>query len=195
MKKNVLLFILLLPAFSKAQDKKPCTFLFSLTQNATSLPTVDFTPIHPGFQIGIAKNWKEKGRFTLTQNFRLGYMYQRLVHHIIPIYTELGYKYRFPFGLGIAAYINAGYAHTFTDVAIFKLNENGEYVKTGRAGKAHVMFGYSAIVSYEMNKGGKIAFTPFIQHQFWMMAPFVKKYVPILPNSTFHIGTYFTINK
>lgn len=116
------------------------------------------------------------------------------MHHGIPLYTQLGYKYRFYKNFRIAAYLDAGYMHTFSDIGIYKLNGNGEYERTGRAGKAHAMFGYSLTLSYTFT-GSKATITPFIQHQFWMMTPFVKTYVPMLPNSAFHVGAYFSINK
>jgi hypothetical protein len=169
------------------------TFLISAGNNAVSMPAVKFNPMHPSFQVGMEKVWTEK-KFSLVQNFRAGYLYQRLAHHAIPVYTELGYRYTFKFGLSLAAYLDAGYVHTFSAMPVYKLNDNGEYKRTARAGKAHAMFGYSVIAAYKL-KGKKIQFTPFIQHQFWMMTPFVKSYVPLLPNSTLHIGTYFTINR
>lgn len=193
MKRTILLLLLLLPVLCFSQDK-PCTYLVSVYSNAVSLPAVKFSPLHPGIQVGFEKIWKEKKRFTLAQNFRLGYFYQRLVHHGIPLYTQIGYKYRVYKKLNLAAFADAGYIHTFGDNPTYKLNSDGEYVRTARAGKAHITFGYSIMASWAFScKHSTI--TPFIQHQFWMMTPFVKSYVPLMPNSAFHAGVYFTINK
>lgn len=185
--------VLIINALSGFSQTRQNTFLISTGNNAISMPAFKFNPLRPSFQVGFEKVWTQK-KFSLVQNFRAGYFYQRLVHHGVPIYTQLGYRYTFKFGLQVAAYLDAGYIHTFTDVQVYKLNSNGEYERAERAGRAHAMFGYSVLLSYPF-KGKKIAFTPFIQHQFWMMTPFVKSYVPLLPNSAVHIGTYFTLNR
>lgn len=167
--------------------------MVAVGNNAVSMPSVKFSPIHPSFQVGYSKIWKDK-KFSLVQNFRVGYFYQRLAHHAIPLYTQIGYRYTFKFGLQVEAFLDAGYLHTFNDVDVYKLDNNGEYKRTNKAGKAHAMVGYSVMVGYKF-KGEKISFNPFVQHQFFMVTPFVKSYVPLLPNSTIHIGTYFTINR
>lgn len=194
MKKIYLLLIALAAVIQLPGQSSSRTYLVSAYNNAVSLPAVKLNPLHPGIQVGFEKIWKGGPYLTLAQNFRLGYFYQRLVHHGIPLYTQLGYKYRFYKTFRIAAYLDAGYIHTFSDIGIYKLNSDGEYEKTGRAGKAHAMFGYSLTLSYSF-RCAKSTITPFIQHQFWMMTPFVKTYVPMLPNSAFHAGAYFTINK
>ncbi len=168
------------------------TFLVSAGNNSVALiPTTK--PLHPSFQVGYEKVWKDK-KFSLVQNFRVGYYYQRLVHHAVPIYTQIGYRYKTKIGLQIATYLDAGYLHTFSAIDVYKLNSNGEYEQTARAGRAHAMFGLSSILSYPI-KGNKISFTPFVHYQFFMITPFVKNYVPLLPNTSLNIGTYFTINR
>ena len=193
MKKIYLLFLSLLVSVYCIAQQKSLTCIVSIYNNAVAMPAVKFSPLHPGIQAGFEKIWKEKGRFSLAQNFRAGYFYQRLVHHGIPIYTQLGYKYRIYKQLRIAAYIDGGYIHTFGDNPVYKLNDEGEYVRTARAGKAHVTFGYSVTAGWAF-ACKKTTITPFIQHQYWMMTTFVKSYVPLMPNSAFHVGAYFTTN-
>lgn len=187
----IICLTLLFPLVLSAQTK-PYTFLVSAGNNSVAfLPTTN--PLHSSFQIGYEKVWKDN-TFSLVQNFRVGYYYQRLVHHAVPVYTQLGYRYSTKIGLQMAAYIDAGYLHTFSDVDVYKLNSNGEYERTKRAGRAHAMFGLSGILSYAI-KGNKVSFSPFIHYQFFMMTPFVKSYVPLLPNTSLSIGTYFTLNR
>lgn len=187
----ILLLGLLFPIGLNAQTGSH-TFLISAGNNSVAFaPTTQ--PLHPSFQIGYEKVWKDK-KFSLVQNFRVGYYHQRLVHHAIPIYTQLGYRYKTKIGLQIAAYLDAGYLHTFSDIDVYKLNSNGEYERAARAGKAHAMFGLSSVLSYAI-KGNKVSFTPFVHYQFFMMTPFVKSYVPLLPNTSLSIGTYLTINR
>lgn len=60
MKKIYLLLAVLALSLQLAAQKPPCTYLVGVYNNAVSLPSVKFNPLHPGIQVGFEKVWKEK---------------------------------------------------------------------------------------------------------------------------------------
>ncbi|WMJ74768.1 hypothetical protein RCC89_16560 [Cytophagaceae bacterium ABcell3] len=168
--------------------------MLSLFNNATALPFtgtagVIHTPLHPGFSIGTLHYWLEREKVSIYQTFRLGYFYHRFSQHAVQLYTEPSFRFKIVGGLGLNTRIGAGYLHSWPDTEVFVL-ENGEYRKQTNLGRPQIMGSFSFGPEYDFEAQG---LKVFIDYQFWVQAPFVRQYVPVLPNSAIHIGIVYNI--
>jgi len=196
------LFILLLFCSvlnSQAQDKCKFAFISSVFSNSTALPQNGLpgtlhAPLHPGLTIGLVKDYKKTEKHQLYQTYRLGYFHQRYVQNAIQLYSEFGYRYTFKNGFGLFSQLGAGYVHSFQDQQKFILKD-GEYKKQFPIGRPQFMISFAPGLSYDLEKKCGTPLQLFINYQIWFQLPFVRQYVPILPNSSFHIGAIFSLNK
>jgi hypothetical protein len=200
MRKLYLLLLLLFPLFrSYAQEKGHCSVLASFFSNATALPGQGLpgtlhAPLHPGFTIGMVKDYKKTEKHQFYQTYRLGFFYQRYVQSAIQLYSEFGYRFSFKNGFGLFSQLGAGYVHSFQDQQKFIL-KNGEYKKQFPIGRPQFMISFTPGLSYDLEKKCGTPLLFFINYQIWFQLPFVRQYVPVLPNSALHIGAAFSLNK
>lgn len=169
----------------------------SLQNNAVAMPFsgtagVIHQPFHPGFRLGAGYRLKEKNRHCFNQIVWLGYIRQRLIHHLIPVCTETEWQYRIAGRLHSQAGLSAGYVHVFqtSENPSWRLGSGGSYEPAGRAGKGRFTGGLSLGFGYRI-VAGKGTLTPSLSYQFWVLAPFVNSYVPVLPNALLQAGIRF----
>lgn len=211
MQKKLLLFLFLsirLSAYS--QDSTAYRILpvsISVFNNQTTLPVgmklgITESPVHPGISIGTSYLWQDKSRHLLQQTATLGYYYHRYSQHGIQLYTELQCRYTRLKWLQPEAGAGLGYLHAISDLEQFKLNSSGEYEKKRNFGRPQVMVSTHIGLFIPLKKNtANTACTMcrnsatyavqngvFVRYQFWLQAPFVKNYVPMLPNTALHIG-------
>ena len=181
-----------------AQEVKEIPFTFSLTNTSTSLPTssifgINNFPIHPGITIGSYTVLKESEKSKLIQNYKIGYFYHRLSQQAIQLYTETEYQTKLFKSISGNIDLGVGYLHSFNEREQFELNDNGDYVKKKNFGKAQLMFGTSFGLSYSFLNENCLLSRVFINSQFWFQTPFVKSYVPLLPQTTLYLGVELPI--
>ncbi len=181
-------FILAYLVYSRAGAQGQVSISFF--NHATTLPPKGFSgPLHPGIDFGISTGLKQKEKSLSFFHWKLGYYYHRLVHQGIQLYGEYHKQYKLAgrFGLGWSG--GLGYLHTIELHEKFKLREDGTYARTGRLGKPHAQASLSLNAHYRLDR-----LIPFIEYRVRMVSPFVNKYVPLLPSTSLHIGTYININ-
>jgi hypothetical protein len=196
---TILLFTLLhFSLITKAQQQ--LTYNISLVNNAVAMPFsgkagIIHQPIHFGVRGGAAITLKESEKYRWMQHAHLGYVHQRLIHHVAQLYGENEIDYKLWKSLRGKAGINLGYAHLINtkNTAVYKLNNEGKYERTLRGGVPRFMGGVGFGLGYDISTE-KMRIQPFFQYQFWVVAPFVKSYVPVLPNAALLVGTSFSLN-
>lgn len=141
---------------------------------------------HPGFEIGYGFNWKTKNKHDWYQEIKAGYFYHRFVQHGIPIYTNVGYRYKFSKNWSAQSAIGAGYFHSIPATDQFELQDDGNYKKKKSLGRIQAMAVFNLGVGYTFP--GKVPMKIFTTYQQQIQTPFVKSYVPILPYNTLLIG-------
>ncbi|MBX7204346.1 MAG: hypothetical protein K1X81_02875 [Bacteroidia bacterium] len=212
-------FIFLLWQTLPAQDStryRLFPFSVSIFNNQTSLPVgmklgMTQSPVHPGICFSYLRTWQNEARHEWQQSFKLGYYYHQYSQHGIQLYTEMCYRYK-PFKwLYPEAGLGAGYLHAISDLQQFELNSNGQYEKKKSIGRPQCMISTFIGLSVPLHKKtkpteptctacrkGNYSMPPnriFITYQLWMQMPFVKNYVPLLPNTALHIGYAFTLKQ
>ena len=184
---------------SQAQEKRNCTLMASVFSNATSLPGHGLpgalhSPLHPGFTMGLSKDYKKTEKHQLYQTYRLGYFYQRYVQHAIQLYSESGYRFSFKNGFGLSSQLGAGYVHSFQDQQKFILKDGG-YKKQFPVGRPQFMVSFAPGLSFDLEKKCGTPLLLFVNYQIWFQLPFVRQYVPVLPNASLHVGALISLNK
>ena len=193
--KHLIIFSLLLSLSAQvlAQKKKQKFISLAVTNSQTAMPFEKFSSLlfkdfHPGVEAGIGFNWKAKEKHEWFQEFKAGYFQHRFVQHGIPIYTNLGYRYKFSPKLSAEVLLGGGYLHSIPATAKLKLDENGEYQSNKGIGRMQAMVNFSTRLSYNIQSGMNKPIQLFMQYQQQLQMPFVKSYVPLLPYNVFMIG-------
>ncbi len=172
---------------------------FSVFNNATQLPGsgvagIIHLPVHPGFSFGTQYQYKLAGKYRLYQTARAGYFYQSHAHHAIQLYSELGYDRLFGNRFSLRGKVGAGYMHFFPISEVFEFKD-GEYQVKSNRGRPQLMFTVSLGPAISLINNEKINIKAFVDYQFWLQYPFVNEYIPLLPNSSLHVGTLFYLFK
>ena len=143
--------------------------------------------IHPGIEAGIGKNFSIKKKHDWFLELKLSYFYHRFVQHGIPVYANLGYRYKFNNRFSAETSFGLGYMHSIPATSKFKL-ENGEYVNNKGVGRMQGMVNYALGLNYLINPSAKKSLTAFAQYQQRLQMPFINSYVPLLPYNSFQLG-------
>ncbi|NRB54200.1 MAG: hypothetical protein HRU41_41515 [Saprospiraceae bacterium] len=180
-----------------AQTTKTYPLEISIFNNATLLPGaaklgVFGWPIHPGLRAGILFPLKQREKRTWFLTAQLAYHYHQYVHHGLQVYSDLGYRHNLSQKFDIEGRLGLGYLHAISAVPSFELVE-GNYQKRSNSGRAQATGGATLGLGYQIAPDWRL----FLQTQFYLQIPFVREYVPILPNLAFHTGVQLplTINK
>lgn len=184
---------LLHPASAQVVDPYKLPLRITLFDNATLLPGGDEwvvwgLPVHPGISGGTEFPYRRWAHASIFQSAVLGYQYHRYVQHTIQLYSEFGYRYQLRWPIDLEARLGVGYLHAIPDSEIFKLEE-GVYVRKKGLGRPQAMAGLTVGAGFRLPKGWSI----LLAYQFYVQMPFVKSYVPVLPNTALHLGMQFPL--
>lgn len=173
---------------SAQSEPKARNYLLSVFNAATQLPVGDFfsTPMHLGATVGAEFRYNQNPDNHWFQTARFGFSYHRYVQSTLQLYSEFGYRRAIWRGTAAELRLGAGYLHAIPATEIFILKGN-TYEKKTNLGRPQAMAGASLGLSYTQQKAAKpLRF--FIDYQFYLQMPFVKSYVPLLPNTLLHVG-------
>ncbi len=199
--KAVVLFAILLlggyleiSAQESAQPKLP--LVVSVFNVGTLLPGSGaglFTqPVHPGVSAGTEFRYNTSPQNQWFQTARIGFLYHHYAQTAVQLYTELGYRRQIWRGTAAELRLGGGYLHSFPGTEIFRL-QDGRYTQKRNLGRPQAMAGGTFGLSYALPVG--IAPRVFLDYQFYLQMPFVKSYVPLLPNTALHLGVAFPFFK
>ena len=162
--------------------------IISVFQQATLLPGASgvFGIIHPGVSAGTAFRYNKSDVNQWFQTAKLAVSYHQYVQTSIQIFSEAGYRRRIWQGLGAEFRLGAGYLHSIPGVEVFKLKDN-EYQTKPRIGRPQAMVSAAGGLSYATQQDIRF----FVDYQFFIQMPFVKNYVPLVPNTAVHAGVAF----
>ncbi len=142
---------------------------------------------HPGISAGFVKNIKKTEKTTFYYDAKIGLYHHRFIQTGVQLYGDLGYRITLPKKFFAAGEFGFGYLHTIIHQSNFKADGNGNYIKVKNFGKPQVMTGIGIKVGKQITvckNPGRL----FINYQPWFQFPFIKSYVPLLPNNSLHIG-------
>lgn len=149
---------------------------------------------HPGISVGLVKNIKTKKKTTFYYDAKFGIYNHRFIQTGIQLYGDLGYRVNLPGKFFLAGEFGLGYLHAIIHQSKFEADNDGNYKKVKNFGKPQVMTGIGIKVGRQIivcKNTGRL----FINYQPWFQFPFIKSYVPLLPNNSLHIGFDLIIKK
>jgi len=195
MKRLTFLLLSLLPLSLYGQEAS-IPLSLSLFNNGTSLPGGGYLGVfsknlHPGITLGTGLTYRQRPRTALFQTLKLGYFYHRHAQHAVQLYSEFGYRYYITRKWYAEGLPGLGYLHSFADMQQFRW-EQGRYVPKKNYGRPQFMLTASLSAGYDLTSL-HVPLRLFLQYQFWLQAPFVNKYVPLLPNTALHIGAVYQL--
>lgn len=161
--------------------------IVSVFNLGTQLPgSVFTTPVHPGLSVGTEFRYNQHPLNQWFQTAKLGVSYHQYVQTAVQLYSELGYRRAIWRGMAAETRLGAGYLHAFSNTEVFSLKDRS-YDKKANLGRPQFMGSMALGLSYQLQKGQH---PPrfFVDYQFFLQMPFVKSYVPLLPNTALHIG-------
>ena len=194
--KNLILgWIFTLPLLVCGQGKS-IPVNISLFNESTAIPFTRFftTPVHPGFQVGVEKDYKITTHSRLFQTFNLSYFYHRHVVHGIGLNTELGYEFRMKQGLAFEGEFGLGYMHTFGAGEEFSFS-NGNYVSKADLGNSRLFPSLSLGIGYYLQPDQRRCPEIFIRYQSWAEFPYSPGFIPVMTHINLHAGIRFFIVK
>lgn len=183
--------LLFLSTISAAQSKKYKSIALFNTQSAMPFGKGAgmFTEnLHPGIEAGWGINFSIKEKHDYFWELKASYFFHRFVQHGIPVYANIGYRYKFSGRFSASAELGAGYMHSIPATAKLKLNENGEYENNKGIGRMQAIAAFGIGTGYIINPHAAKPVKLFITYQQRVQMPFVKSYVPLLPYNSFMIG-------
>ena len=177
-----------------AQQHRPLSV--AVLANATALPTRSgeiFRSPHPGLVLGTAFRYNESPKNQLAQTLKLGYIYHQFVHHSVLLYSEFEYKRMLSSRINVSGAIGLGYVHLFPATEVFWRNDQGQYEKKPNWGRPQLMGSTALGIGYLLNPAGAKPFEIFTRYQFFVQGPFVRQYVPVLPNTAIQLGVNYPL--
>lgn len=196
MKKAIFILLIMVPVILRAQAWKSNPMAVSIFNNATLLPPASLTaifnqPIHGGLALAYEFGWNETGKHKWFQNAGISYFYHQFVYQAILLNSQAGYRWN-PNRFSLEGYLQAGYMHAFllTDRAV--RHDDGTYVYKKGFGKPQFITGAGMGMGYNFGNAEKLR-RIFIDYDVRLQMPFVKSYVPLLPNGALTLGMQFTL--
>ena len=181
------LLAIFLVANAQAQSKS--NFKISVFNESTSIPFTRAwsTPIHPGVQVGTDLPWREGRHFQLYPSISVGYLFHRDLYQAVYVNVELGYDYRFDFGLNLKSAFGLGYMHSFTTRTEYQL-EDGSYQPAPDRGNARVMPSLSLGMGYRFKPSDPLSPEIFTMYQAWLEYPYSPGFIPLMTHTNLHLG-------
>ncbi|MFZ1704628.1 MAG: hypothetical protein WAT79_09805 [Saprospiraceae bacterium] len=175
------------PIHGQQTTTKPLTI--SVFTVATQLPGGKLLPIHPGLEIGTEFKLNKSHKRQWFQTAKFGVFHHRLSQTAIMIYSENGFRPSIYKGLSADIKIGMGYLHSIPDLQTFSLRE-GSYEKKSNLGRPQFKVSFAFGLGWSL---GKETTSPriFAVMQSIFQMPFIKSYVPLLPNTAIHLGVSF----
>ena len=144
--------------------------------------------VHPGVEVAVGKKFSSRQHHDFFGELKAGYFFHRFVQHGIPVYLNIGYRYKTLQGLYAETSLGGGYLHSIPATEKFKLNNDGAYRNNKGIGRMQAMAAITIGLGYTIHRAGLKPINIFSNYQQRLQLPFVKSYVPLLPYSSFIIG-------
>ncbi len=183
-------------AHEKFKDKVDACHL-TLFNNQTYIPFLGMGNIvnskwHPGIATGLVFDGKERKRYMSFTTVNVGFFHHRFIQAGLQIYGSRGIDYRINEKFSIVGTAGAGYLHSVTLHKTFVADENGNYTVSGRLGRPQAMIALSGGLGYNFRFGSRSAQCQ-LTYQPWMQFPFIKSYVPLLPNNALQFAVRYNL--
>jgi len=140
-----------------------------------------------GYEFG----WKERPKYKWFQNAGVGLFYHRFLYTAVLLNTQAGYRRKIKH-FSVEGLLQVGYMHAFYLTDRAELQSDGTYKEKKGIGKPQFIAGVGIGVGYDLGKENRMR-RIFLNYDMRLQMPFVKSYVPVLPNGALSLGIQFNI--
>lgn len=174
---------------AEAQGRDWLPVSISVFNESTAVPFTRFlpTPLHPGIQAGVSRQWNRSQKHYLYQTASLSYFYHRHLYQASTLSTELGYDFRFPFGLNLKALFGVGYMLAMNTQEVYEFREGG-YVSTANSLMSKFQTTLSLGLGYRILKDREGSPEVFFLYQAGVIYPFSADFIPVMAQANVHLG-------
>lgn len=155
----------------------------SMYNNQFAFPLTQFTPIHPGAELGVVFLKKDKKLHSQKVSGYLGFFHHRVIANAPYFKVTYDYQYKIKEVLGVKAYAGIGYLHAFYPGDGYSFNSSKDTYEQVTVNQAFFLSNFGLGISYIKPK----ILHPFIKYEI-AMAGFSADYL----HTNFHVG--FSIN-
>lgn len=158
-------------------------------------PGLFYKTVHPGLQVGYEHTLRQAGRRQWLLRAQAGVFYHRFIQTAVPLTAQgvlqwtpsrkLDARLRLEAGLGL------GYCHSFPLTSVFKLQDDGTYARTERAGRPLATISLAPGLAYRLDAADRWRLA--LRYQIMLQAPFVPQYVPLLPYNSLQLGLSYRL--
>jgi len=190
MKINIVLFIILLSAFS-AIGQKERQISIAFMDEEIAYPFTRLTQLNPGVTLGWRLWHKEKGKFLHNLQADLGGFIHKKVKNAA--FAKISYRLNYSLFdfLEAEALIGLGYLHSFYPGVIYEMKEDGSFSKKNQWGSPHLIGEVGVGFAFP----NKSKFIPFIRQNLMIETPSQSPSVSILPHALLSVGITFKFTK
>lgn len=156
---------------------------------ATQFPGGKITPVHPGLELGTEFRYNHSDKNQWLQTIKLAGYYHQYSQTALQLYSELNYRRKIFQKISGDVKLGMGYMYAIPDLQTFELKD-GIYEEKITSGRSQFMVSVAMGLRYQLSEsfdGPQL----FMNMQCFLQMPFIKRYVPVLPNTALHAGVAF----
>ena len=171
---------------TNAQEFTSRPMTISIFTVATQLPGGKITPLHPGLELGTEFRYNHSAKNQWLQTIKAGGYYHQYSQTALQVYSELNYRRKIFQKISGDAKLGLGYMYAIPDLQTFELKD-GIYEEKKISGRSQFMASVALGLRYQLSDssdGPQL----FMNMQCFFQMPFIKSYVPVLPNTALHVG-------
>lgn len=185
--------LFLATGFAKAQSSNRFLTL-AVTNHHSAFPFTEFGRLftkefNPGIEAGVGFYWKRGPKHDWFGRLNAGYFVHRFVQHALPLYGQLGYRYKLLDRIRVTGAFGVGYLHGIPATDVYKLRD-GTYEEAKVLGRAQAVVSLTAGVQYRVSKTASKPTSLFLEYGQKLQMPFIRSYVPLLPYNNIAFGIY-----
>jgi hypothetical protein len=140
-------------------------------------------------EIGTEFRYHKSDKNQWLQSIKFGGYFHQYSQTALQLYTETNYRKRIIQKISGDAKLGVGYLYAMPDLQTFELKD-GIYEEQKTSGRSQFMASVTLGLRYDLSDsfdGPQF----FMNMQCFLQMPFIKSYVPILPNTALHAGVSF----
>lgn len=150
-------------------------------------------PSHFTMQLGTEFVYNEDRKHYLYQTINVGYIHHEHLFQGGYLNSELGYDYKFGFGLNLKGLVGLGYLHSFTTEEEYTF-ENGEYQSRKDSGNSRIMPSIAFGAGFRLNSKNPQSPEIMLLYKGWAEFPYSPGFIPIMSHTDVSLGIKFYIN-
>ncbi len=152
----------------------------------TTLPFLILNFQHHGIEANMEAIWNKDRTVSLLLNSSFGWYYHDHFANAFYLDFATGCHIRSKFGLYFNTDIGVGYQVLFSPVYMYKLNNNGEYVRNKIVARSSFIVPINFKLGYVFEEM-KFPVSIFAKYKWFMQLPYIEE-VPLVPHGSLHFG-------